>query len=141
MGIRYQREKYMSLHFNTEDAGQIFVGAFALAVPISFSEEAWRLSETLPLINLVVLITLSLLFLGLFSYQGVFQKVVRERVGVFVFRIMIAYLMAALVVALVLFSIDKLPFLTEPAIAIKRIIVITMPASMGAIIVDSIDKE
>lgn len=131
----------MSLHFNSEDAGQIFVGAFALAVPISFSEEAWRLGETLPLVNLVLLITLSLLFLGLFSYQGVFQKVIRERIGVFVFRIVIAYLMAALVVALVLFSIDKLPFLADPVIAIKRIIVITMPASMGAIIVDSIDKE
>jgi hypothetical protein len=29
----------------------------------------------------------------------------------------------------------------EPAIAIKRLIVITMPASMGAIVVDSFDKE
>lgn len=30
------------LHFNLEDASQIAIGAFALAVPISFSEEAWR---------------------------------------------------------------------------------------------------
>ncbi len=131
----------MSLSFNSEDAGQIFVGAFALAVPISFSEEAWRLSETLPLINLCLLITLSLIFLGLFSYQGVFQKEVSSRQWVFISRIIIAYLMAALVVALVLFSLNKLPLLSDPVIAIKRIIVITMPASMGAIIVDSMDKE
>jgi hypothetical protein len=37
--------------------------------------------------------------------------------------------------------LDKFPLLTEPAIALKRLIVITMPASMGAIIVDSFDKE
>ncbi|MDQ6997978.1 MAG: hypothetical protein Q9M17_04620 [Mariprofundus sp.] len=70
----------MKFSFNMEDASQVFVGAFALAVPISFSEEAWRLGETLPLLD-------------------------------------------------------------DPVTSIKRIIVITMPASMGAIIVDSFDKE
>jgi len=71
------------LRFNLEDLSQIAIGSFALAVPISFSEEAWRFGETLP----------------------------------------------------------KFPILTDPLIALKRMIVITMPASMGAIIVDSLDKE
>lgn len=48
---------------------------------------------------------------------------------------------AALVVSLVLIAFDKFPLLTEPVIALKRLIIITMPASMGAIIVDSFDKE
>ncbi|MEH6453698.1 MAG: DUF2391 domain-containing protein, partial [Psychromonas sp.] len=43
----------MKLSFNMEDVSQIFVGAFALAVPISFSEEAWKLGETLPFANLL----------------------------------------------------------------------------------------
>ncbi|EVU17735.1 hypothetical protein D046_2755B, partial [Vibrio parahaemolyticus V-223/04] len=43
--------------------------------------------------------------------------------------------------ALVLFCLDKLPLFTDPIVAIKRVIVITMPASMGAIVVDSFDKE
>jgi len=30
-----------NLNLNFEDIGQIIIGAFALAVPISFSEEAW----------------------------------------------------------------------------------------------------
>ena len=60
---------------------------------------------------------------------------------VFAFRIVVAYLIAGLVVSLILLSLDKLPFATDPVTAIKRIIVITMPASMGAIIVDSLDKE
>jgi uncharacterized membrane protein len=131
----------MQFSFNLEDASQIFVGAFALAVPISFSEEAWRLGETLPAMNLIMLFALSVAFLGIYAYQSVFQHDVQRRKLVFVSRIVIAYLMTAFVVALVLLSLDKLPLLEEPMVALNRIIIISMPASMGAIIVDSFDKE
>lgn len=131
----------MDLRFNLEDASQVTVGAFALAVPISFSEEAWKLGESLPLANLMLVFVLSIGFLALFAYESVFQGNIKYRVPVFLWRIAIAYLLAALVVALVLLSLDKLPIISEPVIAIKRLIVITMPASMGAIIVDSFDKE
>lgn len=131
----------MSRHFNLEDASQVLVGAFALAVPISFSEEAWRLGESLPMTNLLMLLSLSVIFLSFFAYQSVFQSRIRHRLSIFIFRVIIAYTIAAVVVALVLLCLDKLPLLTEPLVAIKRIIVITMPASMGAIVVDSFDKE
>ncbi|KMV30961.1 DUF2391 family protein [Photobacterium swingsii] len=131
----------MKFSFNFEDASQIFVGAFALAVPISFSEEAWRLGETLPSHNLLLLVLLSVTFLTLYTYESVFQRKVSQRKRVFIFRIIVAYLMAAFVVALVLFCLDKLPLMSDPLVALKRIIVITMPASMGAIVVDSFDKE
>jgi len=131
----------MKLSFNMEDASQIFVGAFALAVPISFSEEAWRLGETLPFTNLIMLFILSVAFLSFFTYESLFQRNIKRRFIVFLFRIVIAYSIAALVVSLVLFCLNKLPILDDPVTAIKRIIVITMPASMGAIVVDSFDKE
>ena len=131
----------MKYSFNAEDAGQIFVGAFALAVPVSFSEEAWKLGETLPTQNLLLLLTLSVVFLTLYTYQSVFQKEIKSRKFIFILRIVIAYLMTAFVVALVLFCLNKLPFVDDPLTAIKRIIVISMPASMGAIVVDSFDKE
>jgi uncharacterized membrane protein len=73
-GNRKYKEGNMTSIFNMEDASQVFVGSFALAVPISFSEEAWRLGETLPLYNLLMLFTLSVIFLGFFTYQSVFQK-------------------------------------------------------------------
>ena len=130
-----------STTFNLEDASQILIGAFALAVPVSFSEEAWRIGENLPLINLFLIFVLSVVFLSFFAYESVFGANIRYRVFVFIMRIVIAYAIASLVVALVLVSLDKFPILTEPVIAIKRLIVITMPASMGAIIVDSFDKE
>ncbi len=131
----------MKFSFNMEDATQVFVGAFALAVPISFSEEAWRLGETLPFANLLMLFCLSVLFLALYTYQNVFQKNIKSRLVVFIFRIVIAYVITALVVGLVLLCLDKLPLLTDPLTSLERIIVITMPASMGAIVVDSFDKE
>lgn len=131
----------MNLNIDMKDIGQIAIGSFAFAVPISFSEEAWRISESLPFTNLTLVFILSVSFLALFAYESVFQGQVVHRIFVFILRIIIAYIISALVVALVLISIDKLPLLTEPIIAIKRLIVITMPASMGAIIVDSFDKE
>ena len=131
----------MNLSFNLEDASQVAIGAFALAVPVSFSEEAWKLGETLPLTNLFLVFVLSVVFLSFFAYESVFQANIKYRISVFLIRIVIAYLIAAVVVTLVLIALNKFPLLTEPVIALKRLIVITMPASMGAIIADSFDKE
>ena len=131
----------LNFNFNLEDASQIAIGAFALAVPISFSEEAWKLGETLPLTNLLMVFILSVIFIGFFAYESVFQGNIKYRVPIFMLRIAIAYTITAIVVALVLFSLNKFPLFTDTLVAFKRLIVITMPASMGAIIVDSFDKE
>lgn len=131
----------MKLNFDLEDASQVAIGAFALAVPISFSEEAWSLSETLPAENILLMACLSVMFLAFFTYESVFQGDISYRIPVFLFRILIAYVVAGLVVALVLTALDKFPITSEPVIAVKRLIIIAMPASMGAIIVDAFDKE
>jgi uncharacterized membrane protein len=131
----------MNVDFNIEDISQISIGAFALAVPVSFSEEAWKLGESLPVSNVLLIFSLSVVFLAFFAYQGVFQGRIKHRIAVFVFRLIVAYLITGCVVALVLFSIDKFPLASEPLTAMKRLIVISMPASMGAIVVDSFDKE
>jgi len=131
----------VNLNLNLEDIGQIIIGAFALAVPISFSEEAWRLGETLPWLNLILLFSLSIAFLGLYAYQSVFQANLRHRHAVFILRIILAYLLTLLVVALILLALNKFPLFDDPMTALRRLIVVAMPASMGAIIVDGFDKE
>jgi len=128
-------------NFNAEDIAQIAIGAFALSVPIAFSEEAWRLSASLPTLNLVLVVVLSLAFITLFAYQSVFQANIIKRRRAFLLRVLAAYLLTLLVVGIVLLALNKLPLLTDPILALKRIILIAMPASMGAIIVDSFDKE
>ena len=131
----------MKLRIKTEDIIQIAIGAFALAVPISFSEEAWKMSVTLPLYNLFLVFLLSVTFLGIYAYYSVFQGQVSKRYDIFILRIFIAYFISAMVVALVLLALNKLPLIVEPIVALKRLVLITMPASMGAIVVDSINKE
>jgi len=132
---------FNNLRFNLEDASQIIIGAFALAIPICFSEEAWRLSESLPFFNIFLLLFLSVLFLSFYAYQSIFQADIKYKKSAFIFRVFIAYIIAFMVVTLILFAIDKFPIMEETIIAIKRVIVISMPASMGAIIVDGFDKE
>ncbi|MGO2507396.1 DUF2391 family protein [Vibrio hibernica] len=131
----------MKLNFNWEDASQVIIGAFTLAVPISFSEEAWDLSRTLPMINIVMLFSLSIVILGFFAYQSVFQSDVKHRMLAFGVRIVLAYFLTLCVVALVLVCLNKFPLEMDPILAFKRLIIIAMPASMGAIVVDSFDKE
>ena len=93
---------------------QIAIGAFALAVPISFTEEAWKMSITLPFYNLLLVFVLSVTFLGIYAYYSVFQKQVSKRYDIFILRIFIAYFISALVVALVLLALNKLPVIEEP---------------------------
>lgn len=68
------------LYFNLEDVGQIAIGAFALAVPVSFSQEAWDLGQTLSWYNLFLIFILSISFLSLFAYQSIFQEIGRAHV-------------------------------------------------------------
>ncbi len=126
---------------NTEDIVQVIVGSSALTVPVAFSEESWRLSETLPLLNVIVLIFLSLLFISLYSIQGIFQGEIKHRLSHFVLRIIIDYGVALIIVFIVLFALNRMPILDDPIIALKRIIILGFPASMGGVIVDGLDKE
>jgi uncharacterized membrane protein len=128
-------------NFNWEDASQVMIGAFTLGVPISFSEEAWRMGETLAAANLLMLSIMSLVFLSLYTHQVVFQGNVRRRIAAYLLRILLAYGLTLLVVGLILIALNKFPIGDEPIVALKRLLIIAMPASMGAIIVDSFDKE
>jgi uncharacterized membrane protein len=131
----------LNRYFNAEDINQIAIGAFAVAVPISFSEEAWNLGKTLPNINLLLVFLLSIAFLAIYTFQNVFQGQIKFRASAFFLRIAIAYGITLLIVSLLLIALDKLPLFSDTVMAIKRLVVIAMPASMGAIIVDGFDKE
>lgn len=126
--------------FNLEDLIQIVIGSSLLVAPIAFSEEAWNLSRSLPTRNIIFLMTLSLLFMGLYVYQGIFSGNVKFRIGVFISRIFIDYLITLIVVFVILLALDKIPF-QDPQIALKRIIIIGFPASLVGVILDGMDKE
>ena len=126
---------------NSEDIVQVVIGASALTVPVAFSEESWRLSETLPLLNVIMLLLISLIFIGLYSIQVIFQGKVKHRLYHFVLRIIIDYGITLIVVFIILIALNRMPLFDEPIIALKRIILLSFPASMGGVIVDGFDKE
>ena len=126
---------------NLEDIVQVIVGSSALTIPVAFSEESWRLSETLPTFNLIVIIILSLLFINIYSFQGIFQGQIKHRLSHFLLRTVIDYGVTFIVVFFILFALNRMPILDEPLIAFKRIIILSFPASMGGVIVDGFDKE
>lgn len=126
---------------NFEDIIQVIVGASALSVPVAFSEEAWDLGRTLPITNIFFLVVLSLLFINLYSIHNIFQGNVRNRMFSYVSRTVIDYAITVMVVFTVLLVLDHLPILAEPIVAIKRVVILSFPASMGAVVVDSFDKE
>ena len=75
----------MKLSLNGEDISQIVIGASVLAVPISFSEEAWVSAVNLPFANLLLVVLLSIGFLALFAYQSLFQASIKHRIFIFIF--------------------------------------------------------
>ncbi|MFT6717115.1 MAG: putative membrane protein [Saprospiraceae bacterium] len=126
---------------NRDDIIQVIIGAAALTIPVAFSEEAWKLSRTLPTVNVIILLLLSLLLISLYSIQGIFSGNINHRIIQFISRTFIVYGVTMIVVFLVLFAINRMPILDEPIIALKRIVLISFPASLGGVIVDGFDKE
>jgi len=128
-------------YLNFEDVLQIVVGASALTLPVAFSEESWQLSRTLPAINIFHIVLVSLLFINMYTFQSIFQGVIKHRIRTFIFRTFFDYSLTLLVVFIILLLLNRMPILEEPVIAIKRILILAFPASMGAVVVDSLDKE
>ena len=126
---------------NKDDIIQVVIGASALTIPVAFSEESWKLSETLPLFNVMVLLFLSLILISLYSIQGIFAGNIKHRFLHYLLRTFIVYSVTVVVVFLVLFALDRMPIIDQPMIAMKRIILISFPASLGGVIVDGFDKE
>jgi len=131
----------MLKRLDLEDLSQLIIGASVLSVPIAFTEEAWNLSKTLPLVNLIIVVLISLAFISLYAFRGIYQGKVKNRIATYLSRVFIDYVVTLCVVIIVLFALNKFPILADTSIAIKRIIIISFPASMGAIVVDSFDKE
>lgn len=129
-----------STSFNLEDIIQIVIGSSLLVAPIAFSEEAWELSRSLPVRNIIFLMILSLIFIGLYVYQGIFSGNIKSRKSIFISRIFIDYGITLFVVFVILFALDKIPF-QSPLVAIKRVILIGFPASLVGVILDGLDKE
>ena len=125
---------------NFEDISQIIVGAAVMAVPIAFSEELWKFGETLPLINILLLLSISLFIQFFYTQFSIFQGK-EKRIIIISSRVILNYLLTFTTVAIILFALNRLSFNSNYLVGLYRIIILSFPASLGAVIVDGFDKE
>ena len=129
----------MSKILDFEDISQLIIGASVLSVPIAFTEEAWNLSKTLPLVNLIVVVLLSLAFISIYAFRGIYEGKVKNRIVTYLSRVFIDYGVTLCVVVIVLFALNKFPILADTSIAIKRVIRATTTTSKLTLIFSLFD--
>lgn len=120
------------------DIFQIIVGAYLLAVPVAFTEEVWVLSEELPVPNVAMVGVISLFFVSCFVYSNFYRHILKENFFSFIKRVVATYGCSLLAVALFLSVIQKCPWDLDSTLAIKRIILVSFPASMSATLSDTL---
>ncbi|MBN2368500.1 DUF2391 family protein [Candidatus Woesearchaeota archaeon] len=126
------------LEFYPRDLVQVIIGASILAVPVAFTEETWRLGESLQILNIILIMFLSLIFISLFVYYNYYRNKFKDNSKEFFKRILSTYLMSFLVVSIILFLIGKAPWGTNNLLALKRAVLVAFPASMSAAIADMV---
>lgn len=130
--------KPLMLEFKPRDIMQVIIGSALLAIPVSLTEEAWNLGETLPMPNVSMIAAISLVFIAIFVYFNFYKLTLKGYVADFIKRIVGTYVISLLVVALILTLIDKCPWGTDNMVAIKRIIIVAFPAAMSGTLSDTI---
>ncbi len=130
--------KPLMVEFKPKDVLQVIVGASILAIPLAFTGEAWDLGKELPLNNVLGLGALTIFFIALFVYFNYYNTYLGNHWFSYLKRVLTTYFLSALVVASILTIIQKCPWGVDNLLAIKRIIIITFPASMSATVSDTI---
>ena len=126
--------------FRLADAVEIIVGASVLALPVAYTEEVWKLGEQLPWPNIIAVLGTSITIMALFVYFIFYREHWRGNVVEYFIRVVAGYTITLLVVAIILAMFQKLPWATDPAIAIRRVILVGFPACFSATVVDSMNR-
>lgn len=131
--------KPLMVELRRRDIMQILVGASLLSVPIAFTAEVWQLGEQLPALNVAILGVTSIAFVAAFVYSNFYRELLRPYLPEFIKRVLAIYLLSGLVVAALLTVIQVAPWQTDLALALKRVVLVTFPASMSAALSDALE--
>lgn len=130
--------KPLMVELRARDVFQIIVGSSILAIPVGFTEETWNLGLRLPLPNVILLGLISIGFIAVFVYSTFYKEYFRDYFSEFVKRVAAIYVLSLVVVALLLTIIQQCPWSTDWVLALKRVIIVSFPASMSAAVTDAI---
>jgi uncharacterized membrane protein len=123
------------------DVTEIMVGSCLLAFPVSVTEEVWTISETLPFSRALYLLIWSVIFIAFFTYHRYFNGCLKGHVGRFVIRVCAVYFITMICSTTIVLAVKQLMTAETAIIAIKRVIIVSFPASFAATVVDGMSKE
>ena len=124
--------------FRINDLSEIIVGSVLLAFPVAITEEVWNLGTALPLGSAIVMVVASLVFIAWFAYHAYYQSVMDTHWKDLLTRTVTIYIVTLVVAALILTILNQFPLLTDSTTAINRMIIVALPASFCATVVDSL---
>ncbi len=120
------------------DIMKILVGASMLAIPTSLTEEVWNLGKALSwsyvMLMFLVEYTIIAAFILLESHKEHQKIYPREGIK----RVLAILLLSAGIIGMFLALAGQLPLFTDTAVAVKRVIIGMLPASMSATVLDSL---
>ena len=120
--------------FGVKHVLQAIVGATLLAIPIGFTEETWRLGETLPLWNIFIIMIISLFFIAIFVYRNFSKNIPNFYWTDLVKRIVVIYILSFLIVAIILSVIQRAPWSVDWILAFKRTVIVAFPSALSVAI-------
>lgn len=126
------------VEFRPRDIAQVVVGAVILGVPVMLSDEAMTAAAELPRNNLIAIAVISIGFIAGFVYFNFYRNQFRAHAGQYVKRVLITYFVTLLVVAGMLQLFELSPWGEDPVLALRRTILVALPASLFATIADTV---
>lgn len=136
--VLHKLVKPVMTEFYLRDVVQVIVGATILAIPVAFTEEVWMLGKKLPWVNVYALILVSLFFISIFVYNNYYTGVLGKNWFNFIKRVASTYFLSLIVVTFLMTIIDQASWQESWELSLKQIFIITFPASMSAVVSDSI---
>ena len=127
----------LKVELKIQDVLEILVGASILAVPVAFTEEVWNMGNDLGWFNIILLNFVSLIFMGSFMYFKGYRNRLEMYRNEYLKRLFSTFFLSVLIVAILLTIVGKCPWITDPDLALKRILIGSFPASMSATVTDS----
>ena len=124
--------------FRLQDVAEVLVGATMLAFPVASTEEIWNFGRDLSGLNVAVIGILSLVILAWFGYHKHYNSSLKIHRSEFFFRVFATYGLTLIVSASILLLVNQFPLGSEPAVAVKRMILVAGPASFLGTVVDSL---
>ena len=127
----------LKVELKIQDVLEILVGASILAVPVAFTEEVWNMGNDLGWFNIILLNFVCLIFMGSFMYFKGYRNRLEMYRNEYLKRLFSTFFLSVLIVAILLTIVGKCPWITDPDLALKRILIGSFPASMSATVTDS----